>query len=509
MKKLATLTSILLILLMLPIMALATTQKEWDQECRAKISNTATLYAIERDPNAADTSLSPKLQEIGSLPGGTYVKTGKYDYDLRMWQIAYFKDGNLCEAWVEKKAVADASTDIYFDDGSYTTVPEAVAKDTDALLGLLKKKHPDKSYSPIEGSSIIHVDASSPGATPQPAKDPKTDTAGKIVGEWKPGQLISQEELAFNAECPWRLSRTIKGYSDAHMTKKYETINIGTYCMIATSFDDVVKIAYYKNGERHMAHIERADLLGASTQYKNAQGQIESISQADPNYGAVVASHEVTWLAQSIQEDLDAQVEAERAAAGKDEKGSAAMKDKGASGVTVKELGTHTSRVSYQGKTIQVPTAELSFEADVPKDKRLAVIYTPKTGKAGLRASASGNADILKQCKAGTLVSVLEVAKTYTKINYKNTVGYIQTDCLKFIDVSAETADKGILSYKGKTGGGTTVNIRLAADGGSRKIGEMKTGTEVTVFTFVDGWYGVEAQGIRGYVMEEYLLVKE
>ena len=355
MKKLVVLTSVLLILLMLPVMALAITQEEWNQDCRAKTSNTTTLYAIENDPTATDTAL---LKEIGSLPGGTYVKTGQYDYDLKMWKIAYLKDGSLSEAWVEKNKVVGAYTIIYLDNGGHFDVPEAVAKDTDALLRLLKKMFPDRSYSAIPGSSTLHVDMSS-----------------------------------------------------------------------------------------------------------------------------------------------------ERAAAGKGQRDSAAAgKDQA---VTVKELGTHMSKVSIQGKVLYVPTAELSFGKDVPDNKRLAVIYTPKTGKAGLRASAQGHADIIKQCKAGTLVSVLEMGKTYTKINYKNTVGYVQTDCLKFIDAAAETASKGVLSYKGKTTGGTTVNIRLQADGGSRKIGEMRTGTEVTVFALVDGWYEIEAQGIRGYVMQEYLVVKE
>ena len=174
--------------------------------------------------------------------------------------------------------------------------------------------------------------------------------------------------------------------------------------------------------------------------------------------------------------------------------------------VTLEELGTHTSKVSYQGKSTKVPTSELSFGKDVPEDKKLAVIYTPKTGKASLRKSASSNADVLKQCKAGTLVSVLEYGKTYSKISYKNTVGYILTDCLKFHGVTGEAEGKGILSYNGKTSGGTTVNIRLAADSGSRKIGEFRTGTEVTVIKYGDEWCEIEVDGIRGFVMTAYLV---
>lgn len=156
--------------------------------------------------------------------------------------------------------------------------------------------------------------------------------------------------------------------------------------------------------------------------------------------------------------------------------------------VTVDELGTYMCRVSYLSKTEEVLTADLIFGTDIPEDKKLAIIYTPKTGKAGLRSSASGDANVIIQCKAGTLVSVLEYGKTYTMIYYKNYVGYLLTDCLKFHGVAKEAFGIGKLSYNGKASGGTTVNIRLEADSGSRKIGEFKTGTEVTVIKKNEEW---------------------
>lgn len=515
MKKLAVLATILLICLMIPVLAMAMTQEEWDQGSRVKTSGTATLYAIERAPNATDAALSVQLIEIGSLPGGIYVYTGDFDYDLNMWQITYLIDGNRCEAWVEKSAIVDATTAVYFDDGSVDALPEALVADIDALLRRMNTVFPDRLYSAIPGSSTIHVEQVRPAATPQPVKDPNTDTSGKVKGEWNPSQTASEGELAFNADCPWRLKRTIYGYSDTHMTRKYEAINIGTYCMIVTNFSDVVKIAYYKNGEEHAAYIERTDLLGTTTQYMNEDGLPDGIRQADPNYDAVVGAHEVTWLAESIAQDLDAQVEAERNASGKEQKNGttgkgqksgASAKDKGNGVVTLKELGTYMSKVSYQGETKEVPTAELNFGKDVPEDKKLAVIYTPKTGKASLRRSASGNAGILKQCKAGTLVGVLEYGKAYSLIIYKNTVGYIQTGCLKFYGAAAETEGKGKLGYHGKVSGGTTINIRLEADGGSRKIGEFRTGTEVTIMKYGDEWCEIEVGGIRGFVLTEFLV---
>ena len=94
------------------------------------------------------------------------------------------------------------------------------------------------------------------------------------------------------------------------------------------------------------------------------------------------------------------------------------------------------------------------YQHYVAENKKLATIYAPRTGKASLRQTASSKGTLLKNCKAGTIVSVLAIGNGYTRINYKGTVGYIKTACLKFYGDSESTAH-GVLSYKGNTGGGT------------------------------------------------------
>lgn len=376
MKKFAILAAVLLISLFLPAIASAISQEEWDQKSRVKTSGTATLYAIERNPDATDTALAVQLIETGSLASGIYVYPNEFDYDLNMWQIAYLENGSEALARVKKSELVDAYTRIYFDDGSIDDVPEALAKDTDALLLLLKKQFPDRTYSTIPGSSNIHVEYSRPSETTPPVKDPNRDIPIKGKG----GPL--------------------------------------------------------GEGQKN----------GPSAKYK---------------------------------ENVE---------------------------VTVDELGTYICKVSYLDKTEEFLTSDLNFGTDVPEDKKLAVIYTPRTGKASLRRSASGRAGALKQCKAGTLVIVLEYGMAYSLINYKNTAGYILTECLKFHGATEGIECKGMLGYKGKVSGGTTVNILLEADGGSRKIGEFRTGTEVAIINYGDEWCEIEVGGLRGFVMTEFLV---
>lgn len=160
------------------------------------------------------------------------------------------------------------------------------------------------------------------------------------------------------------------------------------------------------------------------------------------------------------------------------------------------------------GEEKVVDTKDLTLGGTPPEGKELAVIYAPSTGKASLREKASEKGKLLKTTKAGTLVRVLEVNGAWAKIVYKDTIGYIKTNCLRFYEAGDENQGTALISYKGKTNGSTTVNIRNAATRDSFKIAEWRTGTPVTVFGLEKGWYEVEAKGIRGFVMEEFLTVE-
>ena len=170
-------------------------------------------------------------------------------------------------------------------------------------------------------------------------------------------------------------------------------------------------------------------------------------------------------------------------------------------------LGVATSTVLLNGEEKEVPTFELDFGSTAEKEKQVAVIHAPKTGKCTLRAKASDSGKALQKCKAGTVVIVLEYGRNFCKISDDGDVGYVQTDCLKWYD--AETEGTGLLSYNGRTTGSTTINVRNTPSGDSAKIAEWETGTQVEVFGLEKGWYEIEYKGIHGFVMEKFLTVEK
>ena len=177
--------------------------------------------------------------------------------------------------------------------------------------------------------------------------------------------------------------------------------------------------------------------------------------------------------------------------------------------VEVLALGSASSRIKASGATTEVATDDLLLDGVAVGD-RLAWIYAPRQGYCSLRSKASDNGKVLKKCKAGYIVVVLEKGQEYTKIDYQGTDGYVLNGCLKYIDKTQQPTGTGTIIYsKKKPNVKTTINIRNNADGKSKKVAEWKTGTEVPVYSHPDGWYEVEYDGVRGYIMEKYLQINE
>ena len=175
--------------------------------------------------------------------------------------------------------------------------------------------------------------------------------------------------------------------------------------------------------------------------------------------------------------------------------------------VQLMRLGVASSAVIVNGEEKGIPTSELDFGSTAEKEKQVAVIHAPKTGKCTLRAKAADSSKALQKCKAGTVVMVLEYGRNWCKISDNGDVGYVQTGCLKWYN--AETEGTGLLSYNGRTTGSTTINVRNTPSGDSAKVAEWKTGTKVEVFGLEKGWYEIEYNGIHGFVMEKFLTVEE
>lgn len=149
----------LVVALCLPFFgALAQTAAEFNQECWVKIGANTTLYQRRNNEDGivvgTTTDLDAAFEPAGTLNAGTYVKiTSSLDaYGLDA--VSYFGGSG----YVKSSAIVSAVTTVKADDGSSYEVPEAVAADPNALIAYLNSTVSGKTFSVIEGSSVLHVE---------------------------------------------------------------------------------------------------------------------------------------------------------------------------------------------------------------------------------------------------------------------------------------------------------------------------------------------------------------
>ena len=360
---------------------------------------------------------------------------------------------------------------------------------------------------------------------------------------------MTQEE--WNLSCRLKTKCTTTVYVIGTQNDVQEIIPANTYVKVYdTTGNDLKKIRFMVDGQIRNGKVPASNLVTVTSSYRGSSGYAEDVHELDPNHDEILKQNQVITVAESLLQfgttdysdltfELPNSPSAEKAKAtkGRSESGTeektemepsvkqvstqsskqentnnSTKKSTATQGnvqVTLEQVGTRTSKVHYNGKTHEVPTAELNFGGDVPEGKETGVIYAPNTGKASLRSKASSSGTVLRKCKAGTVVTVLDWGNNYCKINYKGSVGYVLTDCLLFPSADQEVLGTAQLSYNGRTTGSTTINVRNAADGDSAKVAEWATGTEVEVFSLQDGWYEIEHDGIHGFVMERYLTMHD
>ena len=359
-----------------------------------------------------------------------------------------------------------------------------------------------------------------------------------LVMTMLPVVAFAQTQEEWNLSCRSKTSRSTTVYKIGTENEVQETIPANTYVKIYDSTgNDMKKIRYMIGGQVRTGKVYSSNLVSVVSSYRGDSGYADDVHELDPNHDEILQQNEVITIAESLLQNGSADysgltfelpdspaAQAAQATAGRSTSskrtestesenssinGQNTKVDQSGVQVTLEQIGTTTSKVSYQGTVSEVPTAALTFSENVPEGKEIAVVYAPRTGKASLRKKASTSSDVIKKCKAGTIVSVLEYGKKFCKINYDGSVGYILTSCLQFHSPNEQPVGYGVLSYKGKTTGSTTINIRNDADGDSAKITEWKTGTEVMIFGEESGWFEIEANGMRGYVMDDFITLSE
>lgn len=140
-----------------------------------------------------------------------------------------------------------------------------------------------------------------------------------------------------------------------------------------------------------------------------------------------------------------------------------------------------------------------------------ALVYAPRTGKASLRAKGSSRGKVIEKLKDGTIVSIVEEGKSYSRVLVNGMTGYIINSALEKLDPEQRPIGEGMITHNGKVVRNSNINVRSDGTGKGRKIAEWPTGTEVIVWSLSEngGWYEIEHDGLRVWVQAKFLTITE
>ena len=199
MKKFWAMLCVCALCVMLPVMALALTETEWNQQCKLKIGSSVTIYSVNQSDSTTGelaTGTDIDMWVSGTLSAGTYIKQNSYDSQLKMWEISYYKNGGVAAAFIRDggKIVSALATVRIFDGKSYETVqvPEALIGDPSALCRYLAGEYPGYTFSMMEDGVTVFKEKSSGNGS----NGTGSGSGSGSGSSWKSLQQLAEEAAA-------------------------------------------------------------------------------------------------------------------------------------------------------------------------------------------------------------------------------------------------------------------------------------------------------------------------
>lgn len=199
--------------------------------------------------------------------------------------------------------------------------------------------------------------------------------------------------------------------------------------------------------------------------------------------------------------------------------------------IDVLERGKTWSQVKYNGKTGFVMNEFLTFgeSEELPDTSKPSAPETDNTttykkakvttasGSLNLRKKASTGATILAQIPQYTVIDVLDIDGTWTKVEYKNKTGYVMSAFLTYMDEEEDTpsapvtppAEEKDPAYARVTTESGSLNLRKRASTSAGILTTIPRHEVIEVVSKGATWTKVIYKDKTGYVMTTFLTFLE
>ena len=174
--------------------------------------------------------------------------------------------------------------------------------------------------------------------------------------------------------------------------------------------------------------------------------------------------------------------------------------------VEVVALGTRLTRIKVGRETALVRTSALTFDTSAQEGMQMAVIATPKSGRATMFKRASSKAAIIYKCQTNRIVAVKDTSKKFAHLHYADADGYVSVKSITYTEPWIGEIQTAFIAYKGNVRSRSTVKVRQKASGASRILDEFPCGTLVAVIGQADEkWTEIEVENLHCFILTEFL----
>ncbi len=161
-----------------------------------------------------------------------------------------------------------------------------------------------------------------------------------------------------------------------------------------------------------------------------------------------------------------------------------------------------TKYLSFTGSYMPTPTTQPS----VPSGSTYATVTGQKAGEwLNLRALPSKDSGVLGKYYNNQSVLVLSYGAEWCRVQVDGKTGYMMTRYLSFSSMGTTT--QGTLAVISNPIATQKLNLRAQADMYSDSLRQFYNGVVVTILKYGADWCYVEVDGLKGYMMTQYLRI--
>ncbi len=164
-----------------------------------------------------------------------------------------------------------------------------------------------------------------------------------------------------------------------------------------------------------------------------------------------------------------------------------------------------TEFVGFDGVDPTTPTTVTPTATPNPGTVQFQARVSTASGSLNMRTAPNQSADRIRLIPRNAIVDVLQFTSSWSYVRYNGSQGYVMTKFLSLDTNSTDGPSPGVTKYGQVSTPSGGLNLRKTASSGGKRLLIIPRNAIVEVLSLSSKWCYVSYNGVKGYVMTQYL----